>query len=102
MSKTETVAEFLARGGQITKIPAKEEQVKPDQVKSTKTGGPAVIMKMDEADLYYGEVKKKKAKKKKKETIDISALPKELREKYIDAVMNEQKENFEDQEDDLI
>jgi hypothetical protein len=101
MSKTETVAEFLARGGEITKLPAKEPQVKPEAVKSTKNGGPAVIMSMGEADLYYGEAKKKKEKKKKKETIDINALPEELRKKYIDTVMNEQIEE-DDQEEDFI
>lgn len=94
--KKETVAEFLARGGTITKVPAATPTHKVESIKSTNTGGPATIVSMDDADLYHGEAKKSKAKKKvSTSVIDISALPEELRKKYIDGVIS-----AKEQEDD--
>jgi hypothetical protein len=98
MKKTETIAEFLARGGVIKKIATSESTVKQDSVKSTTGGGPAVIVSMGQAELYYGEYKPKKTKKKAIATIDVSQLPEELRKKYIDGVVNGQKD--EDSEED--
>jgi hypothetical protein len=97
--KKETIAEFLARGGSITKVLSQEPVFKTEPVKRSAPNGPAVIMSMGEADLYYGEYKPKKVKKKSKSTIDISALPEELRIKYIDEVINGQKETDGDSED---
>lgn len=96
--KTETLAEFLARGGSITKVAENPPVVKVDSIKSTSAGGPAVLMTLDQADLYYGEHKQRKAKAKAKPTIDLSALPPELRKKYVDDVINGSKE--EDSEED--
>ena len=94
--KKETVAEFLARGGKITRVPTNAPSYKAEIIKSTNTGGPATIVSMDDADLYHGEPKKGKAKKKTPvSTIDISALPEELRKKYIDGVIS-----AKEQEDD--
>jgi len=94
MKKTETIAEFLARGGSIKIVPANEPTVKTDSIKSTTN---ANIMSMDEADLYYGEFK---ARKPKKATapIDLSALPEALRKKYVDEVISASGEE-EDEED---
>ena len=97
MKKTESISEFLERGGKITIVPEGARANKSDNVKSTTGGGPAVIISMGEADLFYGEQKPKKAKKKTVKTIDISALPEELRKKYIDEVMNA-KEKDEDED----
>ena len=91
--KKETIAEFLARGGSITRVPTQQTTVKPKSMQQASSAGPAVIMTMEDAGLYYGEYKPKKAKKKNKNTIDISALPEELRRKYIDGVINGKKEN---------
>ena len=88
MKKTESVAEFLARGGEIKRIPTQQATAKPEGVKSSSSGGPATIMTMDDADLYYGEFKPKKAKKKSTSIIDISALPEALRKKYVDEVIS--------------
>lgn len=97
--KKETVAEFLARGGQITKVPAAQSTQKAESIKSTNGGGPAVIVSMEDADLYHGEAKKSKAKKKAPASmIDISALPEELRKKYIDEVVHAKE--AADEEDD--
>jgi hypothetical protein len=95
MKKTETVAEFLAKGGKITIIPPVQPTVKTESIKSTSNGGPAIIMSMGEADLYYGE---HKAKKPKKATapIDLSALPEALRKKYVDEVINASESEEED------
>lgn len=95
MKKTETIAEFLARGGKITRVASPEPTTKPESIKSTTAGGPAVFLTLGEAELFYGERKLKKVKKTKTAAIDLSALPEELRKKYVDGVMN-----GEDQEDD--
>lgn len=85
--KFESVDEFLARGGTITKVdlgvPIKQEVMHAAQ------GGPVNILSLEDADLYYGEKRKQTAKivKKKKDLIDLSALPPELRRKYVDNVM---------------
>lgn len=85
--KRETIAEFLARGGKITKVPLMEIKSKQDSLKASKSG-PAILMSLEEADLYYGEQRARNLKVKKKEqTIDISLLPEELRKKYIDEVL---------------
>lgn len=97
--KKETVAEFLARGGQITKVAPAAPTQKSETIRSTNTGGPANIVTMDHADLYHGEAKKSKAKKKAiAPTIDITALPEELRKKYIDGVISAKE--AEDEEDE--
>ena len=91
--KRETFEEYLARGGKITKIPTKEAPDQRESVKSTAPPGPVVIMSLAQADLYYGERKvSKKTKVKVKPTIDLSALPPELRKKYVDDVISAAKE----------
>jgi hypothetical protein len=100
MKKTETIQEFLARGGKITRVPAIELTYKTESIKSTTAGGPAVFLSLAEADLMYGEQKIKKAKKVSV-SIDISVLPEELRKKYVDGVLNgDKEENEEDDGDD--
>jgi hypothetical protein len=94
--RIETVAEFLARGGKITKVPPAEPTVKAESIKSSNAGGVVSIITMEDADLYHGEYKPKKAKKKAKSIIDVSALPEELRKKYIDEVLNGSKEEDSD------
>jgi hypothetical protein len=100
MKKTETIAEFLARGGKITKVASAEPTVKPESIRSTTAGGPAVFLSLGEADLFYGEHKAKKAKKSKA-PLDLSALPEELRKKYVDGVMNgsDQEEGSSEEDD---
>jgi len=98
MKKTETIAEFLARGGKVNIIPADQPTIKIDSIKSNTNGGPVTIMTMDEADLYYGEFKARKPKKATS-TIDLSALPEALRKKYVDEVISASKEE-DDSEDD--
>ena len=98
MKKTETIAEFLARGGAITLVPANPPTVKADSIKSTSNGGPVTIMSMDEADLYYGEFKARKPKKPAT-AIDLSALPEALRKKYVDEVISANQEENEEEDD---
>ena len=80
MKKTETVAEFLARGGKINKVPVQQLK-RTESARATPVSGPSTIVTMDEADLYHGETKKNKSTKKKNnnERINISDLPEELR-----------------------
>jgi hypothetical protein len=103
MKKTETVAEFIARGGKITRVPPRDHTAKIESIKSSNANGPAVLLTMDEADLYYGEHKQKKVKKKSsagRDVIDLSALPEELRKKYIDGVINGQDEDADEEDDE--
>lgn len=88
--KRETVAEFLARGGKVNKVPYMESKSKPETMRTPTTGGEASFITLEDADLFYGEAKPRRAKKVSKPSIDISALPEELRKKYIDGVLNEQ------------
>lgn len=84
-SKVETIEEFLARGGSIKKIPAGETLKQTDVIRKATTGGPVTIMSLEEADLFYGEVRKNSKPKKAKQSlkIDLSALPEALRTKFI-------------------
>jgi hypothetical protein len=86
--KTESIAEFLARGGQITLV-TKSELKDGEVVRPVAISGYASILSTADADLYHGESKPRKNKKKKKVvSIDISALPEELRVRFIDPLLN--------------
>jgi len=87
--KTETLEEFLARGGSIKFCPPKKEGATPDVVRKTANGGPAVLMTLDEADLFYGEGKVRKKSNKPSNSIDLSALPEALKNKFISKLMDE-------------
>jgi hypothetical protein len=97
--KTETVAEFLARGGVITKVATQAPTTKPDSIKPNNNGGIATIVSMEEADLYHGEARARKPKKAISK-IDLSALPEALRKKYVDEVISASQEDEEDDEED--
>ena len=93
MKKTETIAEYLARGGKITIIPPVQPVTKVEAMRLNKTGGPATIMSMDDADLYYGEFKARKPKKVAN-AVDLSIhLPEALRKKYVDNIVKANKED---------
>lgn len=87
--KTETIEEFLARGGRITFVPSNVDN-KKETVHST-VSSPVVIMSLDEAELFYskGEKKVKATKKKQLPRLDINALPAHLKKKFVDSVLNE-------------
>ena len=76
--KTETVAEFLARGGEIEKLQvgatAKEpKKIEPDLKKTGKTKyGPPNLMSLSEGQFWFGD--KKKTRKKKKKVADLSKV----------------------------
>lgn len=103
IKKTETIAEYLARGGSITKLAPGETAKQIDVTRTTNVGGPAVILSLEDADLFYGEARKNsKPKKAKAEpTIDINALPEALRTKYLNRLKEEtngegSKESFQE------
>lgn len=91
--RIETVEEYLARGGEITRVPANIPKVEnPITVVSSSTGGPAVIMTYGEADLFYGDIKKKRVRKAvvaKKPAIDFSVLPEAVRLKFLKGIEND-------------
>jgi hypothetical protein len=109
-SKVETVEEYLARGGSIKKLPAGETIRQPDVIRKSVTGGPVVIMSMEDADLFYGEARKNAKPKKAKSSlkIDLSALPEALRAKFINKLkedvdgegIEESEESGEDSDED--
>ena len=104
--KKETFAEFLARGGKVTIIPAgqstlnKQPPIKPESVKFTTTrntinGENTPIISIEDAEHYYGEFKPRKAKKTSN-AIDLSVhLPEALRKKYVDGIVKAKKEDEE-------
>ena len=98
--KTESVAEFLARGGKINKIAPVQPEVK-ESIKINTPVGAASFITMDEADLYGSPPKVSKAKKKSTiKPIDVSALPEALRKKYVDEVLNGAKENDSEEDEE--
>lgn len=81
MSKRETIEEFLARGGTITKCdpaPLPEEE-SGDKVMPTSTGV-STLMTLGEGALYYSETRAKPKERKKKvdKAINFAALPPSL------------------------
>ena len=78
MSKTETVEEFLARGGKKVVVPAIVPSFKQ---RINHTGRQVVvIMDLDEGAHFFSEIKPdKKTKSKKSNKKDFSALPEHLR-----------------------
>ena len=103
MKKTETVAEFLARGGTINRVPEAVRQPAPDVIRKTVTG-PANLMTLEEADLLYGEVRKGAKSKKVKPSlkIDLDALPPALRAKFIAKLKEDiNAEGYEEEIEDL-
>ena len=92
LMKTETLEEFIARGGKVTTITPNSQETK--QTLKQTNQGPPTFLSYDDVDLYYGDKKtsKKKSSVKSKEArIDIGSLPEELRKKFF---------NVEDQESD--
>lgn len=97
--KKESLEEFLARGGQITKVPTEQRKETPSVIK-TQSGGPAHLMSLEEGALFYSEIKdKKESTPKESPKLDINALPEVLRKKYIDKIKNEVNHGREEDED---
>jgi hypothetical protein len=87
MMKVETLEEYLARGGTIKKL-TPVERVKETDVKSMAVG-PAILLTLEEGDLFYGEKKKSKATKVlKAPTVDFDVLPEGLKEKLLAKAKN--------------
>lgn len=83
--KIETVEQFLARGGSISKVPESPREPQVDVIRQNTAGSPAVFLTLEEADLFHGEVRKGAKTKKQKPSlkIDLDALPPALRSKFI-------------------
>lgn len=73
--KTETVEEFLKRGGKIEKLDAVEAEEKDVSVRSTAMT-PPTLHHITEGQLLFAEKKKSKAKKKNK--ISVKEVRKKL------------------------
>lgn len=87
--KAETVEEYLARGGKITRYPS---VVEAESVNTINPMGTSVanLLTLAEADLMYGEARSHKKKKiKVKPKIDFSVLPEALRKKYMKDFLDE-------------
>ena len=82
--KKESLEEYKARGGVVTKCPPVKapHSASPRRVKSS---GASSIMTLEEGDLFYGEKTKrsKKSKKIDKKEVDelLTFLPEEMRKK---------------------
>lgn len=89
--KTESIEEFIKRGGVINKLPLVNQEHKEEVLKQA-THGPVTFLSLEEADLFYGEAKVSKAKKQKKSTVDMSALPEALKNKFLSKMKNQEDE----------
>jgi hypothetical protein len=81
IGKTETIEEFLARGGIIQKIAAGESAKLPT-TRLTTTGDAPVLLSLEEAELFFGKTDgsvKQKKKKESKPKLDASQLPESLK-----------------------
>lgn len=77
--KKETIEEYLARGGEITKVPEhKPEEPKKEITCRSTSKTPHKPMHITEGAVYWGEDRKRKTTKTKKFTGDVDALPSEL------------------------
>lgn len=97
--KIESVDEFLARGKTITKLSPVISDPVISVHKTASAGAPAILMSLEEADLFYGEARKGSKPKKPKTSakIDIDALPEALKSKFITRIKEEHNgENFEE------
>ena len=93
--KTETIEEFIARGGRPEIVPYQEPKNVKDLAFSGRVSSSippsSNFISFGEADLFSTEQNKNtKPKKKKPELkIDISLLPESLRKKYCQELTNE-------------
>ena len=88
--KIESLEEYLARGGVVKILPPEARTTKEKPTRQDSSGGPAVILTMDQYDTYYGEVKvSKKKPKKPKAGLDVFALPEHLRKKHLGRLLEE-------------
>jgi hypothetical protein len=77
MSKRETLDEYLARGGKITKIAAQPIPEAGVQTAAATTGGSG-LMTLTDGSLYYSDAKPRVVKKKEFPAIHLAALPPHL------------------------
>lgn len=100
-SKVESVEEYLARGGKITKLAEAVRDPAISVIRKTTAGEPATFLSLEDADLFYGEARKGVKPKKSKPSlkIDLDALPPALRAKFI-AKLKEEVDG-EDYEEEL-
>lgn len=80
IKKVETLEEYLARGGTVKKLDP-VARVNDQNVKSMAVG-PAVLLTLEEGELFYGEKKQKKVSTKplKAPLVDFNMIPEGLKE----------------------
>lgn len=83
MKKTETIAEYLARGGIIKRLPEVAREPQINVIKRSTADGVVTLLSLEEAEVLYGEPNKRTKKAKTITQIDIDALPLELKNKYL-------------------
>jgi len=100
-TKTESLQEFMARGGKITKVDYHDPIVNKQKTNPA-PNGPAIILSLAEADLFYGEAraKKKVTKPKSSLKIDVNMLPESLRVKFLAKALEEAKDTQGDEDDE--
>jgi len=81
--KNESLDEFIARGGKITKLePVKDEEKPTVNVKST-VSKPPNLMSLEDGEFYYGETEKtEKRAEKKRSKINMDILPEHIRKLF--------------------
>ena len=78
-SKTETLNEFLSRGGQVQKLPyrAPEPAAEPVRVPTSNHN----LLSLGEGELLYSEIKRTGSRKKLLSIVDNFDLPKDVVER---------------------
>jgi hypothetical protein len=61
--KAETLDEFLARGGQIERVPYIEPEQKVEPIRANSSGGLPTLMTLPDGAHFFGETRKKKPTK---------------------------------------
>ena len=90
---TETLNEFLTRGGTIKKALYIPPSLSEEITRSTKHTKQVILLTMDEAEIYYGEKDKRITQPVKTlPTLNVAALPEYLRKKYVYDVLNKRQE----------
>lgn len=105
LTTKESIEQFLAKGGTITKCPPAEDKSTKEHVRSTVSAAPSPApMSLEDFGLIYGEPKKQRKRSvSSKHTVDMSALPDFLKKKYLKEVYHggqEQEDEGEESEDE--
>lgn len=92
--KTESVKDFVERGGEIIIVPPEKPEEKKHVIKFT-TGGLPHLMSLGEGENLYGETRRKKKKKLTNKDFKNKVENLNLPANIISSIINSVKDNNE-------